>query len=140
MGQSTRVIAEDEHDYDAGDVDRMDKMLEAIQAEVTKDPPTAEVDAFFKLLKASEEPLHEHTEVTILAFITQLMVIKSKYFFSNNCYNDLMKLISDILSKSHKVPEDMYHSKKIMSALGLKYEKIDVCPDNYMLSRKEHAN
>jgi hypothetical protein len=28
----TRVIAEDEHDCDVGDIDRMDEMLEAIQA------------------------------------------------------------------------------------------------------------
>jgi hypothetical protein len=27
---STRVIVKDEHDYDVGDVDRMDEMLEAI--------------------------------------------------------------------------------------------------------------
>jgi hypothetical protein len=60
----TRVVAEDEHDYAVGDIDRMDEMLEAIEAEVTEDPPTTEVEAFFKLLKASEEPLHEHTEVT----------------------------------------------------------------------------
>jgi hypothetical protein len=52
----TRVIAEDEHDYDTG-VDRMDEMHKAIQAEVTEDPPTTEVEAFFKLLKASEEQL-----------------------------------------------------------------------------------
>jgi hypothetical protein len=89
----TRVVAENEYDYDMGDVDRIDEMLEAIQAEVTKDPPTTEVEAFFKLLKASEEPLHKHTEVTLLAFITWLMAIKSKYFFSNNCYNDIVKLI-----------------------------------------------
>jgi hypothetical protein len=57
----TRVIAENEHDCDMGDVDRMDEMLEAIQEEVTEDPPTGEVEAFFKLLKASEELLHEHT-------------------------------------------------------------------------------
>jgi hypothetical protein len=69
-----------------------------------------------------------------------MMAIKSKYFFSNNCYNDLVKLISDILSKPHKVPNDMYQSKKIMSALGLKYEKIDVYSDNCMLFCKEHAN
>jgi hypothetical protein len=111
----------------------MDEMFEAIQVDVTKDPPTAEVEAFFKLLKVSEELLHEHTEVTLLAFITRLMAIKSKYFVSNNCYNDLMKLISDILLKPHKVPRDMYQSKKMMSALGLKYEKIDVCLDNCML-------
>jgi hypothetical protein len=47
----TRVVAKDEHDYDVGDVDRMDEMLEAIQAKVTEDPPTAEVEAFFKLQK-----------------------------------------------------------------------------------------
>jgi hypothetical protein len=128
----TRVIAEDEHDCDTGDIDSMDEMLEAIQAEVIEDPPTVEVGAFFKLLKASEDPLHQHIEVT-LAFITRMMVIKSKYIFSNNCHNDLMKLISDILPKPHKLPKDMYQSKKMMSALSLKYEKIDVCPNNYTL-------
>jgi hypothetical protein len=116
-----------------GDVDRMDEMLEAIQAAVTEDPPTVEVEVFFKLLKASEDLLHEHTEVTLLAFITRMMVIKSKYFFSNNCYNDLVKLISDILLKPHKLLKDMHQSKKMMSTLGLKYGKIDVCPDNCML-------
>jgi hypothetical protein len=132
----TIVIVEDEHDCDMGDVDRMDEMLETIQVEVTEDPPTTEVKAFFKPLKASEEPLHEHTEVTLLAFITRLMVIKSKYFFSNNCHNDLVKLIGDILSKPHKVPKDMYQSKKIMSALGLKYQKIDICQTTACFSGK----
>jgi hypothetical protein len=102
------------------DVDRMDEILEAIQAEVTENPPTTEVEAFFKLLKASEEPLHEYTEVTLLAFITRLVAIKSKYFFSNNCYSNLLKLISDILPKPHKVPKDMYQSKKLIS--GSRFE------------------
>jgi hypothetical protein len=51
-----------------------------------------------------------------------------------------MKLINDILLKPHKVPKDMYQSKKMMSALSLKYEKIDICLDNYILFWKEHAN
>jgi hypothetical protein len=130
---STRVVVEDEHDCDVGDVDMMDEMLEGIQAEVIEDPPIVEVEVFYKLLKASEELLHEQTEVTLLAFITWLVAIKSKYFFSNNYYNDLLKLISDILPKPHKVPNDMYQSKKMMYALSLKYEMIDVCPDNCML-------
>jgi hypothetical protein len=136
----TRVVAENEHDYDVGDIDRMDEMLEAIQGGVTEDPPIVKVEAFFKLLKASEELLHEHIEVTLLAFVTRLIAIKSKYFFSNNCYNDLMKLISGILLMPHKVSKDIYQSKKMMSALSLKYEKIDVCLDNCMLFWKEHAN
>jgi hypothetical protein len=117
---STRVVVEDEYDCDMGDIDRMDEILEAIQA--------------------SEEPLHEHTEVTLLTFITRLMAIKSKYFFFNNFYNDLVKLIRDILSKPHKVSKDMYQSKKMMSALSLKYEENDVWPDNCILFLKEHAN
>jgi hypothetical protein len=133
----TKAVAEEEHDYNAG-VHRMDEMLEAIEPEVTEDLPTAKVEAFFNLLKASEEPLHEHTEVSVLAFVTRLMAIKSKYFFSNNCYNDLVKLISDILLKPHKVPKDIYQSKKLLSGLCMPYEKIDVCPDNYMLFWKEH--
>jgi hypothetical protein len=44
-----------------GDVDRMDEMLKAIQAEVVENPATMEVEVFFKLLKTSEDPLHEHT-------------------------------------------------------------------------------
>jgi hypothetical protein len=60
------------------------------------------------------------------------MTIKSKYFFFNNCYNNLIKLISDILSKPHKVPKDMYQSKKMMTVLSMKYKKIDVCPNNCM--------
>jgi hypothetical protein len=77
--------------------------------------------------------------VTLLAFITRLMTIKFEYFFSNNCYNDLMKLISDILLKPHKVPKDMYQLKKLFFGLGMKYKKIDVFLDNYMLFWKEHA-
>jgi hypothetical protein len=42
--------------------------------------------------------------VTLLAFITLLVVIKFKYFFYNNCYKDLLKLIRDTIPKPHKVP------------------------------------
>jgi hypothetical protein len=48
----------------------------------SEDLATPEVSRFFKLLKDSKEPLHEHTDVSILAFVTPLMAIKSKYFFS----------------------------------------------------------
>jgi hypothetical protein len=49
----TKVVAEDEHDCDVRDIDRLDEMLEAIQAEVTEDPTTMEVEVFLKLLRSS---------------------------------------------------------------------------------------
>jgi hypothetical protein len=36
------------------------------------DSPTPEVQKFFDLLKALEEPLHEHTDVTVLEFMIWL--------------------------------------------------------------------
>jgi hypothetical protein len=68
------------------------------------------------------------------------MAIKSKFAFSNNCYKGLLKLISDLLLANHKLPRDMYQSKKLLSCLGMDYEKIDVCQDNCMLFCKKHIN
>jgi hypothetical protein len=54
------------------------------------------------------------------------MAIKSKFAFSNNCYKELLNLISDVLPENHKMPKDMYQSKKLLSGLGMDYKKIDV--------------
>jgi hypothetical protein len=50
----------------------------------------------------------------MLAFVTRLMAIKSKFFFFNNCYNELLKLIEVVLLNPNKLPKDMYHSKKLV--------------------------
>jgi hypothetical protein len=123
------VVTAEESANDRVGADRMDEMLKAIQPEFdmnTEDPPTSEVEEFFRLLKASEELLHEHTKVTVLTFVTRLMALKSR-FFSNNCYNELLKLIEDVPSNPNKLSKDMYHSKKLVKGLSIDYEKIDVC-------------
>jgi hypothetical protein len=139
--QRTASVVEEEDDR-RGD-DRMDEMLDAIRPELetnSEDPPISEVQKFFDMLRASEETLHEHMTVSVLAFVTRLTAIKSKFAFSKKCYNDLLSLINDVLPNNHKMPKDMYHSKTLFSSLGIEYEKIDVCNDNCMLFYKEHKN
>jgi hypothetical protein len=139
--QRTASVAENEDDR-SGD-DRMDEMLDAIWPELEtnyEDPPTPEVQKFFDMLRALEEPLHEHTTVSVLTFITRITSIKSKFAFSNKCYQELLSLFSDVLRSNHKMPKDMYQSKKLLSALGMEYEKIDVCNDNCMIFYNEHKN
>jgi hypothetical protein len=55
------------------------------------------------------------------------MVFKSKYNFSNQCYNDIIKLIINLIPTKHNMPKDLYQSKKIVSSLRMKYEKIGAC-------------
>jgi hypothetical protein len=133
-GEKYTTVAAEESVNDRTGVG-MDELLEAIWPKFnldTEDPYTSEVNEFFRLLKVSEEPLHEHTKVTVLDFVTRLMAIKSKFFFSNNCYNELLKLIGDALLNHSKLAKDMYHSKKLVKGLGMNYEKIDVCRNSYM--------
>jgi hypothetical protein len=128
-GEKYTAVAIEGSGNDRAGADRMDEMLEAIWPEFdldTEDPPTSEVEKFFRLLKASEELLHEHTKATLLAFVTRLMAIKSLFFFSNNCYNELLKLIGNVLLNPNKLPKDMYHSKKLVKGHGMDYEKINV--------------
>jgi hypothetical protein len=132
--QRTTSVVEDEDDK-SGD-DRMDEMLDAIRLEFEtnrEDPCTPEVQKFFDVLKAPEELLHEHTTVSVLAFITRITSIKSKFVFSNKCYKELLRLFSNVLPGNHRMPKDMYQFKKLLSALIMEYEKIDVCKDNYMI-------
>jgi hypothetical protein len=73
-------VEEEENNDWAGD-DAMHEMLDSLRPELNisfEDGATPEVSRFFKLLKDSKEPLHEHTDVSILAFVTRLMAIKSK--------------------------------------------------------------
>jgi hypothetical protein len=122
--------------HEEGDYDRMEEMLDDVRHEILtvdsenpgqptdyEDPATPEVQKFFELLKAAKEPLHEHTKVTVLVFVTRLMAIKSKFAFSNNCYKELLNLIRDVLPENHKMPKDMYQSKKLLFGLGMDYEK-----------------
>jgi hypothetical protein len=139
--QRTTSVIEDEDDR-SGD-DRMDEMFDAIRSKLEinhEDPPTPKVQKFFDMLKASEESLHEHTTISVLTFVTRITSIKSKFAFSNKCYKELLRLFSDVLPSNHKMLKDMYQSKKLLSALGMEYEKIDVCKDNCMILYKEHKN
>jgi hypothetical protein len=114
--QAALVVEDDDSTRD----DRMDEMLDAIRPQFganPKDPPTLEVPKFFDILRASVESLHEHTTVSVLAFTTHLITIKSKFAFSINCYNDFLNLISDVLPMNHKMLKDMYQSKNAFCSM-----------------------
>jgi hypothetical protein len=111
------------------DVDRMDNMIADIGRGYdleSKDPPS-EVQNFYRFLTASEEKVHDSTDMTILQAVTHLMGFKLKYSFLNQCYNDIMKFIIDLIPVKHNMPKDLYQSKKIVAGLRMDYEKIDAC-------------
>jgi hypothetical protein len=79
--------------------------------------PLPEVQIFYRLLAASEEKVNDDIDVTVLQVVTHLMTFKSKYNFSNQCYNDIAKLTIDLIPVKHNMSKDLYHSKKIVFGL-----------------------
>jgi hypothetical protein len=128
----------------SNDEDQMDDMIADIGMEYDlgsgDQHPPPEVQNFYRLLAASDEKVHDGTKLTILQAVTHLMEMKSKYNFLNQCYNDIVKLIIDLIPAKHNMPKDLYQSKKIVASLGMNYEKIDVCERNCMLFWKEYKD
>jgi hypothetical protein len=92
----------------------------------SEDPPL-EVQNSYRLIAASEEKVHDITDITVLQAVTRLMGFKSKYNFSNQCYNNIVKSVIDLIPAKHNMLKDLYQSKKIVSGLRMNYEKIDAC-------------
>jgi hypothetical protein len=119
------------------DDDRMDEILADISREYEvgsgEQGQPSEVQNFYRLLTAADEKVHDGTDVTVLQAVTRLMAMKSKYNFSNQCYNNIVNLIIDLIPMKHNMSKDLYQSKKIVFSLGMNYEKIDVCEKNYIL-------
>ena len=69
--------------------------------------------------------------------VSQLLNLKSEFHISGICFDRLLLIIKSMLSQYEKLLENFYHAKKMVNKLGLQYEKIDACPNHYMLYYKE---
>jgi hypothetical protein len=106
-----RAAAPTESDA-SDDDDQMDDMIADIGMEYDlwsgDQHPSPEVQIFYRLLAASDEKVHDDTELTVLQAVMRLMGMKSKYNFSNQCYNDIVKLIIDLIPANHNMLKDLY--------------------------------
>jgi hypothetical protein len=109
------------------DVDWMDDMVADIGRGYNLEPedPPSKVQNFYRHLAASEEKVHDGTVMTVLQAVTHLMGFKSKYRFLNQCYNDIVNFIIDLIPAKHNMPKDLYQSLKIVSGFRMDFEKID---------------
>jgi hypothetical protein len=98
--------------------------------------PTAQ--AFYTMLSASTQPLHAHTNISQLDAITRLLTVKSQFGVTIAAFDAFFSVFCSLLPQGHKLPPNLYEAKKFLKALSMPYEKIDVCPNNCMLFRKEN--
>ncbi|KAA0038846.1 transposase [Cucumis melo var. makuwa] len=111
-------------------------MVQIAHEQYSKDP-----SGFEKLLNDVEQSLYEGCKkFTKLSTLVKLYNLKVRYGWSNISFSKLLKALKDILPSPNDLSTSMYEAKKMLVALGMKYEKIHACPNHCCLYRKEYAN
>jgi hypothetical protein len=62
-----------------------------------------------------------------------VFTIKSDHELSKASYDIIVEWAKNILLERNRLKEKFYLAKSMMKSLGLEYQKIDLCPNFYML-------
>ncbi|KAJ8639970.1 hypothetical protein MRB53_016664 [Persea americana] len=101
----------------------------------------SDAKAFFKLLDEGSEPLWPGcTKQTTLSAMATLLNIKGDHNMSHEYFESLLKAIKNMLPNGEKLPDNYYFCKKMVKKLGLGYQKIDACPNDYHPFRRNREN
>jgi hypothetical protein len=136
----SRQRTEEQTEHEA---DRMGDMVDDVRGaymSVKDEDPEPTAQAFYQMLSASNQPLHAHMQVSQLDAITRLLVIESQFGITISRFDAFLSVFCTLLPQCHKVPSNLYEAKKFLSALRMRHEKIDVCPNSCMLLRKDDVN
>ena len=94
----------------------------------------SDTQRFYDVLVAANKPLWpgctKHTE---LSLISRLMSVKSEGQMSENNFDSIVELMSEIVLDNNVVPMNFYNAKKKMRGMGLPMEKIDCCKNLCMI-------
>jgi len=107
---------------------------------IVEEEPNADAARFFDLLKDSDEPLWDsYTNHSKLSVVAQVFTIKSDHELSEAGYDKIIEWVRSILPEGNRLKENFYVAKSMMKPLGLGYQKIDMCPNFYMLYYLKNA-
>ena len=102
---------------------------------------TPEAELFYKLLEHADKELYPGCKkYKKLDAVVKLYQIKCLGNVTNRAFSMFMEIFSDMLPDGNCLPKSSKQAKKIIDDLGLKYEKIDACPNDCMLFWKDTSN
>jgi regulator of sirC expression with transglutaminase-like and TPR domain len=101
--------------------------------EAPEEIPNAIVKVFYEMLEAADRPLWElkangsnmKSKESLLSIVSQLLNLKSDYQMPRDCFNRMLSILKSALSQENILPPSFHASKKLLSGLGLKHQKIE---------------
>lgn len=114
-----------------GDVDN--------EEEINEEPPNNDDKDFYDLLTTANRPLYEGASESKLSMSVKLMACKTNWNIPQKCLDFIASMLIDVCPSKDLLPNFFYQAEKLVSMLGLKYEKIDCCPNGCMLFYKDNS-
>ena len=85
-----------------------------------KEPPNETAKAFYEMLSAAQSPLYPSCDAeSELSTIVRMLSINFDYNMPEGYYNEIMQFMQHTMPTSNRVPDDFYHTKKLVSKLRL---------------------
>nr|XP_004494940.1 uncharacterized protein LOC101496411 [Cicer arietinum] len=139
---ATKQNVEMEHDMDGlvHDVFGVHSTEEPICGEGERIPEVRENSKFYEFVKENEQMLYPNCKkYSKLSFMVHLYHLKCLHGWSDKSFSMLLDLLRDALPEENVLPKSYYETKKIVSGLGLGYEKIHACPNDCILYWDKYA-
>jgi hypothetical protein len=73
------------------------------------------------------------------SFVVKLLHMKSLYRISNSTFSAIVKLLAEAFSECNTFPKSYNEPKNLLKELGLGYDSIHICFNNYVMFRKQYA-
>jgi hypothetical protein len=71
----------------------------------------------------------------LLRFVLDMLILKTKYGWSDRSFNNLLTLLAIVLPKPNSMPANTYQAKKLVSPLTMGVERIHACPNHCVFYR-----
>lgn len=101
-------------------------------------PSDSSAAQFYRLLEDSKIPLYPGCDkMSMMSFLVRFWNCKCVGGMSDKSFKEMLQLMRDSFPDGCTLPENFTQCKKMLSELGLYYNKIHACPNDCMLYYKE---
>ncbi|XP_020207858.1 uncharacterized protein LOC109792826 [Cajanus cajan] len=116
--------------------DQVEEIVNVVEEDLRDCP-----EMFDRLASDANTSLYDGcTKFTRLSAVLKLLKLKAGNGWSDKSFTELLTLLKDMLPKDNVLPNRMYEAKKMLSSIGMSYQKIHACPNDCILFRNEYAS
>ncbi|XP_060210438.1 uncharacterized protein LOC132637354 [Lycium barbarum] len=103
-------------------------------------PPNEEAMRFYQELEEASHPLWVGCAHSKLSIAVRMINIKADWSVAEAAMDSMIKFVGELVSSEYDIPKNYYQAKRLVSKLGLSYDRIHCCSNGCILFYKEDAD